>query len=71
MFEQYHSCISAQYMPVWEGGGGGGGPGELHLLLMQPPVSNAYDIKLNMSFWGGRGCAIGLKIPKFIVFKVR
>ena len=24
MFEQYHSCISAQYMPVWDRGGGGG-----------------------------------------------
>ena len=48
MFEQYHSCIYASM-------GWGGGPGELHLLLMQPPVSNAYDIKLNMSFLGGGG----------------
>ena len=76
MFGHSHSCISeckqyTQYMPVWGGGGGGGGgciPGELHLLLMQPPVSNAYD---NISYdglgeIGGEGGGGGLveKIPK-------
>ena len=59
MFGHSHSCNSeckqyTQYMPVWDPGGGEEGvvhsiPGELHLLLMQPPVSNAYD---NISYDG-------------------